>query len=419
MARLFLLALFVKVMNMEIKKISINEINPATYNPRKDLRPGDPEYEKLKRSIEEFGFVEPLVWNQRTGRLVGGHQRFKILLEQGMTEVECSIVDLDESKEKALNIALNKIDGDWDTHKLAELLEDIQLIGLDVELTGFDSTEIDKIMSDFLYEMEPEEDDFDLEVELEKIEEPITQKGDLWILGKHRLLCGDATSSEDLNRLMDGQLANMVFVDPPYNVGYIGKTKDALTIQNDKMGNQQFYQFLFDAFSNMYAVTHPGGGIYICHADSEGINFRTAMVNAGWDLKQCIVWVKNTIVLGRQYYQWKHEPILYGWKPGKAHQWMGDRKQSTVWEFDKPSRSKDHPTMKPVGIPMQAIKNSSPVDGIILDSFLGSGSTLIAAEQTNRICYGLELDPRYCDVIVKRWEKHTGNNAERIPKIEN
>ncbi|MDQ0417906.1 DNA modification methylase [Croceifilum oryzae] len=398
---------------MEIKKISIDRINPAVYNPRKNLQPGDPEYEKLKRSIEEFGFVEPLVWNQRTGCLVGGHQRFKVLLDRGFTEVECSVVDLDVAKEKALNIALNRISGDWDLKKLADLLEDIQLTGLDVELTGFDSSEIDKIMSDFLYEMEPEEDNFDLDEELEKIEELVTQKGDIWQMGKHRLLCGDATSSEDMNRLMDGQLASMIFTDPPYNVNYTGKTVDALKIKNDKMGNQQFYQFLFDAFSNMYAVTQPGGGIYICHADSEGINFRGAMVASGWSLKQCIVWVKNTIVMGRQDYHWQHEPILYGWKPGQAHRWVGDRKQSTVWEYNKPARSKDHPTMKPISIPSRAIKNSSQVGSIILDSFLGSGSTLIACEQTSRICYGLELDPRYCDVIVRRWENQTGQKAVR------
>jgi DNA modification methylase len=409
---LFLLHIFVGD-NMEIKKISVELINPATYNPRKDLRPGDPEYEKLRRSIEEFGFVEPLVWNQRTGNLVGGHQRYKILLEQGFTEVECSVVDLDEAKEKALNVALNKISGDWDYQKLAELLEGIKLTGLGVELTGFDTAEIDKLMSDFLYDMEPEEDHFNLEEELEKIEDPITQKGDIWLLGRHRLLCGDATFAEDVDRLMDGHLASMIFTDPPYNVDYVGKTKDALKIKNDKMGNQQFYSFLLDAFTNMHAVTEPGGGIYICHADSEGINFRTAMVDAGWNLKQCIVWVKNTIVMGRQDYHWQHEPILYGWKPGRAHQWMGDRKQSTVWQFDKPSRNADHPTMKPVGIPARAIKNSSKPGGIVADFFLGSGSTLIAAEQTGRICYGMELDPVYCDVIVKRWEQYTGQKAVR------
>jgi DNA modification methylase len=403
---------------MEIKKISVELINPAKYNPRKDLRPGDPEYEKLKRSIEEFGFIEPLVWNRRTGCLVGGHQRYKILLEQGVTEVECSVVDLDEAKEKALNIALNKIGGDWDYQKLAVLLEDIKLTGLDVELTGFDSAEIDKLMSDFLYEMEPEDDHFDLEEELEKIEEPVTQKGDVWLLGKHRLLCGDATSAEDVNRLMNGEFASMVFTDPPYNVDYVGKTKDALKIKNDKMGNQQFYQFLLDSFSNMFAVTQPGGGIYICHADSEGINFRSAMVDSGWNLKQCIVWVKNTIVMGRQDYHWQHEPILYGWKPGQAHQWMGDRKQSTVWEFDKPSRNGDHPTMKPLGIPARGIKNSSKVGGVVLDLFLGSGSTLIACEQTGRICYGMELDPKYCDVIVRRYEEYTGQKAERVTTRE-
>lgn len=401
--------------HMEIQKIPVDKINPAKYNPRKDLKPSDPEYQKLKRSIEEFGFVEPLVWNTRSGNLVGGHQRFKILLEQGYTEVECSVVDLDDAREKALNVALNKISGDWDPQKLVDLLQDIQLQGFDVELTGFEMDEVEELMADLLYDKEEKEDDFDLEEELAKIEEPVTQPGDLWILGKHRLLCGDATVIADAKNLMAGQLADMVFTDPPYNVDYEGKTKEKLKIKNDKMGDEQFYRFLVDSFTNMVEVTEPGGAIYICHADGEGINFRRAMVDAGWELKQCIIWVKNHFAMGRQDYQWQHEPILYGWKKGKHH-WFGDRRQTTVWQFDKPLRNSDHPTMKPIGIPARAIKNSCRYGGVVVDFFLGSGSTLIAAEQTGRICYGMELDPVYCDVIVKRWEQLTGQEAKRVER---
>jgi DNA modification methylase len=310
-----------------------------------------------------------------------------------------------------LNIRLNNNDGDWDLPKLKDLLEELDIGDFDVSLTGFAPDEIEDLMTQFFVETEPEEDHFDVADELEKIEEPITQKGDLWILGKHRLLCGDAISSGSINQLMNGQLVDMVFTDPPYNVDYTGKTKEALKIQNDKMNNSQFYQFLYDAFINMIAVTKSGGGIYICHADSEGINFRTAMVDAGWELKQCIIWAKNAMVLGRQDYHWQHEPILYGWKPGASHQWHGDRKQTTLWNIDRPSRNKDHPTMKPIGIPAKAIQNSSKQGDIVLDLFLGSGSTLIAAEQTKRACYGMELDPIYCDVIVKRWEEYTNQKA--------
>ena len=400
---------------MRIERIPIDRLIPADYNPRKDLQPGDPEYEKLKRSIEEFGFVEPLVWNKRTGRLVGGHQRLKVLKAKGIKEVEVSVVDLPENKEKALNIALNKIEGDWDFPKLKDVLEEIDTGEFDIEITGFDTEEIERLMTQFA-EDNPEEDDFDVEKAIEEIEEPITKPGDIWVLGRHRILCGDATSLDDVKRLMQGQMADMVFTDPPYNVDYTGKTKDALKIQNDKMANDQFRQFLYDAFSNALAVTNEGCAIYICHADSEGYNFRGAMVDAGWLLKQCIIWVKNTIVMGRQDYQWQHEPILYGWKPGGKHKWFSDRKQSTVWQFDKPTRSADHPTMKPIGIPARAMKNSCKPKGLVLDLFLGSGSTLLAAEQTGRACYGTELDPVYCDVIVRRWEEFTGQKAAKLER---
>ncbi|ANB66157.1 DNA methylase family protein (plasmid) [Anoxybacillus sp. B7M1] len=408
---------------MKIVRIPIKLINPAPYNPRVDLQPGDPEYEKLKRSIKEFGYVEPLVWNRRTGNLVGGHQRYKILVnEEGLKELEVSEVDLDEVKEKALNIALNKISGDWENNKLAELLQELQASDdIDFELTGFSEEEFDELLEQLDFELEPdveyeevEDDEFDVEGELANIEQPVTQSGDIWVLGEHRLLCGDSTNLEQVQRLMNGKQAAMVFTDPPYNVDYTGKTKDALKIQNDHMDDESFYRFLYAAFSVMYDVTEEGGPIYICHADSEGLNFRKAMIDSGWLYKQCIIWVKNSFTLGRNDYHWQHEPILYGWKPGAAHKWAGDRKQSTVWECDKPQRNADHPTMKPIPIPAKAIQNSSYKGDIIFDPFGGSGSTLIAAEKTGRICYTVELDPRYCDVIVKRYEELTGNKATLI-----
>lgn len=439
----------------------IDDLVPAPYNPRVDLRPGDPDYEKLKRSIQEFGLVEPVVWNKRTGHVVGGHQRLKILRELGYEEVEVSVVDLDEEREKLLNVALNKIEGDWDNFKLKELLQELEFGGADIELTGFDEDEIDKLFQQFVVDEEIRDDAFDPDEVLKEIEQPVTRPGDLWRLGVHYVLCGDATRMEDIRRLMAGKKAHMVFTDPPYNVDYTGKTKDALKIKNDRMKANEFYEFLLAAFQNAYDVTVPGGAIYIAHADMEGINFRTAMVDSGWLLKQCIIWVKNTIVMGRQDYHWKHEPILYGWKPGAAHRWYGGRKQatvveypvglaiskqgdehlltitsgassvvlkvpsyevvyqgteegSTVWRFEKPARNAEHPTMKPVPLVARAIQNSSKPGDIVLDMFLGSGSTLIAAEQTGRICYGLEFDPVYCDVIVKRWEQFTGQKAVRM-----
>ncbi|MEI2466641.1 site-specific DNA-methyltransferase [Niallia taxi] len=406
---------------MELREISIDKINPAPYNPRVDLQPGDKEYEKLKNSILRFGYVEPCVWNERTGHLVGGHQRFKILVEKGDKIIACSVVNLSDHEEKALNLALNKTGGDWDNLKLEELLQELQTsTEIDFELTGFELDDLDGITADLndtnteFEHKKVEEDNFDVEEELEKIVEPVTKTGDIWQLGKHRLICGDSTSKENLIRLMDGAKAAMVFTDPPYNVDYTGKTKESLKIQNDKMDNDSFYQFLFDLYSAMFDVVEEGGAIYVCHADSEGLNFRKGLVEAGWLMKQCIIWVKNSIVMGRQDYHWQHEPILYGWKPGAPHRWEADRKQSTVWYIDKPQRNPDHPTMKPLELPAKAIQNSIKENEIVLDVCGGSGSTLLAAEQTDRICYTSELDPKYCDVIVRRYEEMTGNKAVRI-----
>ena len=392
---------------MNIQKINIEKLKAAEYNPRKDLKPEDEEYQKIKRSILEFGYVAPIIVNADM-TVIGGHQRLKVLKELGYEEVECNIVDLDKTKEKALNIALNKITGEWDNSKLEELLAELKETDIDMDMTGFTFDEVDNILKDI---EGSKEDDFDLDQVLNEIEEPTTRPGDIWILGKNRLMCGDSTQKDAVMRLMDKQDADMLLTDPPYNVDYEGKTVDALKIENDNMTSTEFYNFLLDSFRNMFEVTKCGSSVYVFHADTEGLNFRNAFNAVGFKLAQCLVWVKNTFVMGRQDYQWRHEPILYGWKEGAGHYFINDRKQSTVLEFDKPTRNAEHPTMKPIDLLVYLIKNSSKENDLILDLFGGSGSTLIAAEQVKRRCYTMELDPKYCDVIVKRWELLTGEKA--------
>lgn len=392
---------------MNIQKINIEKLKAAEYNPRKDLKPEDEEYQKIKRSILEFGYVAPIIVNADM-TVIGGHQRLKVLKELGYEEVECNVVDLDKTKEKALNIALNKITGEWDNSKLEELLAELKETDIDMDMTGFTFDEVDNILKDI---EGSKEDDFDLDQALNEIEEPTTRPGDIWILGKNRLMCGDSTQKENVLRLMDKQEADMLLTDPPYNVDYEGKTVDALKIENDNMTSTEFYNFLLDSFRNMFEVTKCGSSVYVFHADTEGLNFRNAFNAVGFKLAQCLVWVKNTFVMGRQDYQWRHEPILYGWKEGAGHYFINDRKQSTVLEFDKPTRNAEHPTMKPIDLLVYLIKNSSKENDLILDFFGGSGSTLIAAEQVKRRCYTMELDPKYCDVIVKRWELLTGEKA--------
>lgn len=392
---------------MNIQKIKIDKLIPATYNPRKNLKPSDAEYVKIKNSIEKFGFVSPLVINKDM-TVIGGHQRLKVLKEMGIVEVECIIVDLDKTNEKALNIALNKIQGDWDEEKLEALLQELKLEDFDTNLTGFDFDEVDEILKDV---NGSKEDDFDVDSAYEEIEEPITKPGDIWILGKHRLMCGDSAQKEDVMRLMNNQDADMLLTDPPYNVDYVGKTSEALKIKNDNMSDNKFYEFLKKVFENMYSVTKEGASIYVFHADTEGLNFRKAFKDAGYKLAECLIWKKDCFVMGRQDYQWQHEPILYGWKEGAAHHFINDRTQSTILEFDRPRQSSLHPTMKPIDLVARLLKNSSKENDKILDLFGGSGSTIIAAEQLNRNCYTMELDPKYCDVIVKRWESLTNKEA--------
>ena len=386
---------------MQIEKLKTAQLIPADYNPRKDLKPGDPEYEKLKRSIEQFGYVEPVIWNKTTGNIVGGHQRLKVLLDMGISEVECVVIEMDEEKEKALNIALNKISGDWDKEKLALLITDLQGADFDVSLTGFDPAEIDALFKDSLKDG-IHDDDFDVDAELQK--PAVTKFGDVWHLGRHRLVCGDSTKAETFSVLMDGKKANLVVTDPPYNVNYEGS---AGKIQNDNMGNEAFYEFLLAAFTNTEAVMAQDASVYVFHADTEGLNFRKAFSEAGFYLSGTCIWKKQSLVLGRSPYQWQHEPILFGWKKKGKHEWYSDRKQTTIWEFEKPKKNGDHPTMKPVPLLTYPILNSSLTNCIVLDPFGGSGSTLIACEQTERTCCTIELDEKYCDVIVNRYYQYS------------
>ena len=388
---------------MNIEKKNVKDLLPADYNPRKDLQPGDPEYEKLKRSIEQFGYVEPVIWNKQTGRVVGGHQRLKVLIDSGITEVDVVVVDMNTEKEKALNIALNKISGEWDTDKLALVIADLQGADFDVSLTGFDPEELDDLFRDDV-KGGVKEDDFDVEAELRK---PVFSKaGDLWMLGEHRLLCGDSTKPETYELLMNGKKAQLVVTDPPYNVDYKGT---AGKIKNDKMAEDQFEQFLLAAYSQMYESMTDDASIYVFHSDSHGLAFRKAFEEAGFYLSGCCIWKKQSLVLGRSPYQWQHEPVLFGWKKKGKHQWYTGRKESTIWEFDKPKKNADHPTMKPVALVAYPIMNSTMTGCLVLDPFGGSCSTLIACEQTGRICYTVELDEKFCDVIVKRYIDQVGS----------
>ena len=388
---------------MNIEKKNVKDLLPADYNPRKDLKPGDPEYEKLKRSIEQFGYVEPVIWNEKTGRVVGGHQRLKVLTDMGITEVDVVVVDMDTEKEKALNIALNKISGEWDTEKLALVIADLQGTDFGVSLTGFDPEELEDLFRDDV-KGGVKEDDFDVEAELKK--PTFSKAGDLWMLGEHRLFCGDSTKPETFDLLMNGKKANLVVTDPPYNVDYKGS---AGKIKNDSMAEDQFEQFLLAAYQQMEAAMADDASIYVFHSDSHGLAFRKAFEEAGFYLSGCCIWKKQSLVLGRSPYQWQHEPVLFGWKKKGKHQWYTGRKESTIWEFDKPKKNKDHPTMKPIALVSYPIMNSTMTGCLVLDPFGGSGSTLIACEQTGRICYTVELDEKFCDVIVRRYIEQVGS----------
>lgn len=381
--------------------LSIDSLKPAAYNPRKKLNKGDKEYEKIKKSIVEFGYVDPIIVNF-DGTVIGGHQRLTVLSDLGYKEVQCVQVQIeDENKVKALNVALNKITGAWNEELLADLMVDLQDADFNLDLTGFEAPEIDQLFSK-VHNKEVKEDDFDVDGELTK--PTISKQGDIWHLGKHRVICGDSTKPETYQLLLGDKKANLVVTDPPYNVNV---EETAGKIKNDDMSDADFYQFLFNMFVNVEQSMEDDASIYVFHADTEGLNFRRAFKDAGFYLSGCCVWKKNALVLGRSPYQWQHEPVLYGWKQKGKHQWFSDRKQTTIWEYDRPKSSKEHPTMKPVQLMAYPIQNSSMRGTLILDPFLGSGSTLIAADQTGRICYGIELDEKFVDVIVKRYMEAT------------
>ena len=390
---------------MQFQSYKIADLIPASYNPRKRLKPGDKEYEKIKNSIKEFGYVEPIIINSDM-TIIGGHQRATVLADLGYTEVECIMVDIDKTKEKALNVALNKITGEWNKELLADLIKDLEDSDFDVGITGFEPPEIEQLFNS-VHDKKITEDDFDVEAELAK--PTVAKTGDVWLLGKHRVICGDSILPETYERLMDGRKANLVLTDPPYNVNV---EETAGKIKNDNMPDEDFYKFLFAAFVNMEQSMEQDASIYVFHADTEGLNFRKAFKDAGFYLSGCCIWKKNALVLGRSPYQWQHEPCLFGWKKGGKHQWYSDRKQTTIWEYDRPKASKDHPTMKPVALMAYPIQNSCMSNCIVLDPFLGSGSTLIACEQTKRICYGIELDEKFVDVIVNRYIEQCGSDTD-------
>ncbi|HEM5146980.1 TPA: DNA modification methylase [Streptococcus suis] len=388
---------------MEIREIRLSELHPASYNPRKKLKKGDKEYEKIKQSLLKFGYVDPIIVNKDL-TVIGGHQRLTVLKDLDYETAKCVIVDLSKEDEKALNIALNKITGQWDDQLLADLLLDLQESDFNLDLTGFEPPEIDDILSN-VHDKDLSDDDFDVEEELKK--PTFSKRGDIWQLGKHRVICGDSTKVETYEQLLGDKKANLVVTDPPYNVDV---EETAGKILNDNMPDSEFYQFLFDMFTQVEKHIESDASIYVFHADTEGLNFRKAFKDAGFYLSGCCIWKKNSLVLGRSPYQWQHEPCLFGWKQKGKHQWFSDRKQTTIWEYDRPKSSKDHPTMKPIPLMAYPIQNSSMRGTLVLDPFLGSGSTLIAADQTGRVCYGIELDEKFVDVIVKRYIESTGND---------
>ncbi len=386
---------------MEIKQLELKDLIPYANNPRKKQA-----IDKVASSIKEFGWQQPIVVDEANVIIVG-HTRYEAAQKLGLDKAPVQVAKgLTDAQVKAYRILDNRANQDalWDDELLKIEVQDLDKMDIDLALTGFDDKELDKL----LYEEKNGLTDEDAVPE--KVE-PKVKQGELWQLGIHRLLCGDATNVDDLQILFRDKKADLYLTDPPYNVDYVGKTKDALKIKNDKFDDDNFNNFLTDAFNNSATKIKAGGSFYIFHADSEGYNFRSACKKANFNTRQCLIWSKNSMVMGRQDYHWQHEPILYGWMEGGSHSWYSDRKQTTILNFARPTKSKEHPTMKPVDIIEYLIKNSSKQEDIILDTFLGSGSTLIACEKTNRSCYGLELDPKYCDVIIKRWEDYTGQTA--------
>ena len=372
--------------------------NARTHSPEQVM--------KLRSSLREFGFINPIIIDRDYG-IIAGHGRLLAAKEEGITEVPCVFVDyLTEAQKKAYILADNRMamDAGWDEELLRVEIEALQGEAFDVSLTGFDEKELADLFKDGS-DSDAEEDDYDLSAALEKA--AFVKRGDIWTVGRHRLMCGDATSAEDVAALMDGRKANLILTDPPYGVSF--KSSSGLTIQNDSMKDEEFYHFLLDSFKNMADHLEKGGAAYVFHADTEGLNFRRAFIDAGFHLAGCCIWVKDSLVLGRSDYQWQHEPVLYGFMQNGKHQWYSDRKQTTIWNFAKPKRNANHPTSKPLDLLGYPIGNSTQENAIVIDTFGGSGSTLMACEQMNRTCCTMELDEKYASVILRRYVDDTGN----------
>ena len=401
----------------EMQLVPLSRLVPYVNNARTH---SPEQLTKLRSSLREFGFINPVIID-REFNVIAGHGRIAAAKEEGMEEVPCVFADfLTEAQKKAYILADNRmaLDAGWDEELLRIEIESLQGADFDVSLTGFGEDEIaDLFAGDG--EKDVKDDDFDLSAALEKA--AFVERGDVWTVGRHRLVCGDATSAEDVSALMDGKKANLIVTDPPYNVAF--RSGSGLSIQNDSMENGEFYTFLYNSFQNMAGHLEKGGAAYVFHADTEGLNFRKAFVDAGFHLAGVCIWVKNSLVLGRSDYQWQHEPVLYGFLKNGKHPWYSDRKQTTIWNYDKPKRNKNHPTSKPLDLLGYPICNSSQENAIVLDTFGGSGSTMMACEQTGRICCMMELDEKYASVILRRYVEDTGDSenvyveqgGEKIP----
>jgi len=386
------------------KTVSVESLVPYARNSRTH---SPQQVDKIAASIKEFGFLNPIIVDGENG-IIAGHGR--VMAAQKLRLSDLPVIEashLTEAQRRAYVIADNRLalDAGWDNDMLKVELQDLNSAGFDLTLTGFDLGEIGNFLA------EPTEGLTDEDAVPDVPAVPVTVEGDVWVLGRHRLMCGDSTSIDHMERLCEGQLVDMWITDPPYNVAYEGGTKEKLTIKNDSMSDDSFRQFLRDAYSAADAVMKKGAVFYIWHADSEGYNFRGAASDVGWPIRQCLIWKKSSLVMGRQDYHWMHEPCLYGWKEGASHLWASDRKQTTILEFAKPRRNGEHPTMKPVELFEYQMLNNTKGSDLVLDSFAGSGTTAIACEKHGRNARLMELDPKYCDVIIKRWQDFTGQQA--------
>ena len=401
----------------QMQLVDINKLIPYVNNARTH---SPEQITKLRSSLREFGFINPVLID-REYNVLAGHGRIAAAKEEGINEVPCVFVEhLSEAQKKAYILADNRmsLDAGWDDELLKVEMASLQEMGFDVGMTGFDESELADLFADD-NNTSAKDDDFDLTAALEKAS--FVQRGDIWTVGRHRLMCGDATSAEDVAALMSGTKANLILTDPPYGVSF--RSSSGLTIQNDSMKNEEFYNFLLSAFQCMVEHLESGGAAYVFHADTEGLNFRRAFVDAGLHLAACCIWVKDSVVLGRSDYQWQHEPVLYGFLQNGKHKWYSDRKQTTIWNFAKPKRNADHPTSKPLDLLSYPIGNSTQENAVVIDTFGGSGSTLMACEKMNRICCTMELDEKYASVILRRYVEDTGDadgvyvirNGKKIP----